>query len=69
MRDFAESLVRPLNFGRTAPFWSWLAPLAAWIAYGLLHSRALDPTVAIFLAALLMPAVLAAVHQRFGVEW
>jgi Ca2+:H+ antiporter len=63
MRDFAESLVRPLNFGRTAPFWSWLAPLAAWIAYGLLHSRALDPTVAIFLAALLMPAVLAAVHH------
>ncbi len=63
MRDFAESLVRPLNFGRTAPFWSWAAPLAAWIAYAVLSANALDTTVAIFLAALLMPAVLSAVHH------
>ncbi len=52
-----------LSLGRTAPFWSWCAPLAA--AAGLavfgLHLEGTGP--ALFLAALLLPAVLAAVHH------
>lgn len=63
MRELAGSLTRPLDFGRTAPFWSWLAPLAVAIALALLHSRASDMPVALALAALLIPAVLAAVHH------
>lgn len=63
MRDFAESLVRPLNFGRTAPFWSWGAPLAAWAAWVAFRASALEMAVAILLAALLIPSVLSAVHH------
>jgi Ca2+:H+ antiporter len=63
MREFADSLIRPLDFGRTAPFWSWLAPVTAALALAVLHSRASELPVAIGLAALLIPAVLAAVHH------
>jgi Ca2+:H+ antiporter len=63
MRDLAESFIRPLDFGRTAPFWSWAAPLAAAVALALLHARASELPIALGLAALLIPAVLAAVHH------
>jgi Ca2+:H+ antiporter len=53
----------PLDFGRTAPFWSWAAPLAAWAAFALLQHRVGEPAIALGLAALLLPAVLAAVHH------
>jgi Ca2+:H+ antiporter len=63
MRDLANAITRPLDFGRTVPFWSWLAPLAAAVALALLHGRASELPVAIGLATLLIPAVLAAVHH------
>ncbi len=53
----------PLDLGRTAPFWSWLAPLTAWLAFGLLQARTGETGIALMLAALLLPAVLAAVHH------
>ncbi len=58
MRDLANAITRPLDFGRTVPFWSWLAPLAAAVALGLFHSRVLETPFAPGLAALLVPAVL-----------
>lgn len=63
MRDLAGALTRPLDFGRTAPFWSWAAPAVAALALAVLHDRAGALPVALGLAALLIPAVLAAVHH------
>ncbi len=63
MRELAGNLIKPLDFGRTAPFWSWLAPLAAALALAFFHGRASEPAFAIGLATLLIPAVLAAVHH------
>jgi Ca2+:H+ antiporter len=63
MKDRVDQLIRPLDFGRTAPFWSWAAPLAAWLAFALIRGRAGETGVALALAALLIPAVLAAVHH------
>ena len=63
MRELAETLVRPLDLARTAPFWSWLAPAAAIVALALFHARASDVSIALMLGALLIPAVLAAVHH------
>jgi Ca2+:H+ antiporter len=63
MRDRVGALQGALSFGRTAPFWSWLAPLAAALALALLQGRAAELPVALGLAALLIPAVLAAVHH------
>lgn len=63
MREFAGALTRPLDFGRTVPFWSWAAPLAAAIALALFHGRVSELPFALGLAALLIPTVLAAVHH------
>ena len=63
MRQRVDELIRPLDFGRTIPFWSWLAPAAAWIAFYALGDQSQETLIALFLAGLLMPTVLAAVHH------
>lgn len=63
MKEIVEPLVRPLDFGRTAPFWSWAAPAAAWVGWTLLGGRSDETLVALLLAALLFPSILAAVHH------
>jgi Ca2+:H+ antiporter len=52
-----------LGLARTAPFWSWLAPLAAFLALGVVGLHIEVGPVAMALAALLVPAVMAAVHH------
>jgi len=63
MDKFMGSTLERLSFGQTAPFWSWIAPVLALgaVAYFGLHIE--DGTVALYLAALLLPAVMAAVHH------
>lgn len=63
MRAFADSLVAPLAISRTAPFWSWGAPLAAAAALLFTGAAANNAAVALLYAALLLPVVLAAVHH------
>jgi Ca2+:H+ antiporter len=63
MRDLADALIRPLDFGRTAPFWSWLAPVVALGALAFTGLHIEDGAVALTLAVLIVPAVMAAVHH------
>lgn len=63
MRELAGALTRPLDFGRTVPAWSWLAPVATAIALALFHGRVSELPFALGLAAILIPTVLAAVHH------
>jgi Ca2+:H+ antiporter len=52
-----------LDLGQTAPFWSWAAPVAAWAALAVFGLHVVGTASALLLAALLLPAVLAAVHH------
>ncbi len=52
-----------LGLGQTAPFWSWAAPLAGWLALAVFGLHIPLGVTALLLAALLLPAVLAAVHH------
>ena len=63
MRNRVDALILLLAFGRTVPFWSWLAPTAAWLAFFALGARSDETGIALLLAVLLMPTVLAAVHH------
>jgi Ca2+:H+ antiporter len=63
LREQVASIIRPLGLARTAPFWSWAAPAAAWAAWVLAGGRAGEPATAILLAALLFAGVIAAVHH------
>lgn len=63
IRTIADAIVDPLRLAQTAPLWSWAAPLAAWLAFAFLHDRAGESVIALAMAALLMPTVLAAVHH------
>ncbi len=58
-----RAITRPLDITRTAPFWSWAAPLAAWIAIIFRGGAVSAPLMAILMGLLLFPAVLAAVHH------
>lgn len=63
MKDLAGAIVAPLAITRTAPFWSWAAPLAAGVAFIMLHGALASTAAIALLAALLFPSVLAAVHH------
>lgn len=63
MKAFADSLVAPLAITRTAPFWSWGAPLAAAAALLFTGANASTSAVALLFAMLLLPVVLSAVHH------
>ena len=56
------ALVR-LGIGKTAPFWSWAPLLAAAIVLAIFGLHIEGNATALLLAALLLPAVLAAVHH------
>lgn len=63
MKQLADTIIAPLAITRTAPFWSWAAPLAAGSALFLLHGATGSGMAVGLLALLLFPAVLAAVHH------
>jgi Ca2+:H+ antiporter len=63
MKRLAGAIAQPLAITRTAPLWSWAAPLAAWIGFAMLHGATASTAATLLLAALLIPAVLAAVHH------
>ncbi|MGL6043537.1 MAG: ionic transporter y4hA, partial [Sandaracinobacteroides sp.] len=60
--DSLQPQHRP-RLSQTAPFWSWAAPAAALAAIALFGLHIEDGRIALVLAALLVPAVMAAVHH------
>lgn len=56
-------MTEALRLSRTAPFWSWAAPLAALVGYFILSGQAHAMAVVLLLAALLVPSILSAVHH------
>lgn len=58
-----KRLIEPLALSKTAPAWSWLAPVAAWVAMAVLSGGVLSGADAAIFAVLLFPAVIAAVHH------
>jgi len=63
MEKFMGETFDRLSLSQTAPFWSWLAPAAALAALAYFGLHIEDGRTALYLAALLLPAVMAAVHH------